>query len=53
MGFQCVMQSATAGVCFFAESAGCCSVDRSDRGWLPQLGIAAIVLGLVLRRRRR
>lgn len=54
MGFQCVMQSATAGVCFFNDTGGgCCSVDRSDRGLWGQLGIAAIVLGLVLRRRRR
>lgn len=51
--FACVMSSATEGVCFFASSGGCCSVDRSGQGWLVHGGIAALLLGLVTRRRRR
>jgi len=52
-GFSCVMSSATDGVCFFSSSGGCCSVDRSGQGWLVPGGTAAILLGLVRRRRRR
>jgi hypothetical protein len=51
--FACVSVSATDGVCFFASNAGCCSVDRSEQGWLVHGGIAAALLGLVMRRRRR
>jgi hypothetical protein len=51
--FACVMSSAGAGVCSFASSGGCCSVDRSEQGWLVHGGIAAVLLGLVTRRRRR
>jgi MYXO-CTERM domain-containing protein len=53
MGLECVMKSANAGVCFFATSGGCCSVDRSDRAWWVQIALAAAVLGLVGWRRRR
>jgi len=52
--FACVMSSATEGVCFFASSGGgCCSVDRSGQGWLVHGGIAAVLIGFVMRRRRR
>jgi MYXO-CTERM domain-containing protein len=52
-GLECVMKSANDGVCFFATSGGCCSVDRSDRAWWVQLALAAAVLGYAGRRRRR
>ena len=52
-GLECVMSSANSGLCFFASSGGCCSVDRSDRAWWVQLGLAAAVLAYVGRRRRR
>lgn len=51
--FACVGSSATDGVCSFASSGGCCSVDRSERGGLVHGGIAAALLGLAMRRRRR
>jgi MYXO-CTERM domain-containing protein len=53
MGLECVMSSANSGVCFFATSGGCCSVDRSDRAWWVQLALAAALLGYLGRRRRR
>ena len=52
--FACVMSSATEGVCFFAPSSGgCCSVERRDQGGWIHGGIAALLLGFVMRRRRR
>ena len=38
------MKTANAGVCFFATSGGCCSVDRSDRAWWVQLALALPVI---------
>jgi MYXO-CTERM domain-containing protein len=52
-GLECVMSSANAGLCFFASSGGCCSVDGSHRAWWVQLALAAVVLAYVGRRRRR
>jgi MYXO-CTERM domain-containing protein len=52
-GLECVMSSPNTGLCFFAESGGCCSVGGSHRAWWVQLALAAIVLGYVSRRRRR
>jgi hypothetical protein len=40
----------TQGVCFFADEGGCCSA--SGGGWL-HAGLLALVVGFVLRRRRR
>jgi hypothetical protein len=51
-GFECV-PAENSGVCFFPDSGGCCSVDRSSRGWLANLVLAIAVLGFVARRRRR
>jgi len=51
-GFDCAMQTATTGVCFFS-SGGCCSVDRGDTAWWAHFGLAAVVLGSAARRRRR
>jgi MYXO-CTERM domain-containing protein len=53
MGFECLMSTANSGVCFFTSSGGCCSVDRTDRGWWVHLGLGAALLGYVMRRRRR
>jgi MYXO-CTERM domain-containing protein len=51
-GLSCVAQTADQGVCFFDDSGGCCST--SDRtAWWAHGGIAALVLGLATRRRRR
>jgi len=52
-GFQCLMSSANAGVCFFLDSGGCCSVDGGRSTWWVHIALATLVLGLVLRRRRR
>jgi MYXO-CTERM domain-containing protein len=52
-GYECILESQTNGVCFIADSGGCCSVDRGDRSWLAHLVLAAAVLGFVTRRRRR
>jgi len=53
-GFVCAASEANSGqgVCFFSSSAGCCSVDRSGDAWLVPGGIAAVLLGVVTRRRR-
>ena len=52
-GFECVQTTADAGVCYVpATAAGCCRVDRGDPGWLV-LGIGALVLAFVIRKRRR
>lgn len=51
--FTCVMASGSRGLCVVAETGGCCSVDRGAHGGWAHLGIAAAVLGLVLRRRPR
>lgn len=54
MGFECLMSSVNSGKCFFADSGGCCSID-GGRGatWWVYAGLAATVLGVVTRRRRR
>jgi len=52
-GLDCVMETASTGVCFFQDSGGCCSVDRGGGGWWVHAGISALVLGLMVRRRRR
>ena len=53
-GFDCVQTGVGSGVCFFPpEETGCCSVGAD--GGLPwaHAGASALVLGLMLRRRRR
>jgi hypothetical protein len=54
-GLECVVvaENDDAGICFPPETGGCCSVDRSGRGWLAHAALAALVLGFVIRRRRR
>lgn len=53
--FDCVATSETGGVCLpqSASSGGCCSVEHGSRNapWAP-IGLGAVALGLVLRRRR-
>jgi hypothetical protein len=53
--FDCVATSETGGVCLpqSTSSGGCCSVEHGSRNapWAP-LGLGAVALGLVLRRRR-
>jgi hypothetical protein len=51
-GFECVAAEGS-GVCFLPSSGGCCSVDRSGRGWLASLLLTVAVLGVLMRRRRR
>jgi hypothetical protein len=53
MGLDCIMNGDTTGVCFFSSTGGgCCSVDRGGVWWL-HIGLAAVVLALVTRRKRR
>jgi MYXO-CTERM domain-containing protein len=52
-GFDCLMNGANTGVCFFSSSGGCCSVERGGGAWWGALGLGALVLGYVTRRRRR
>jgi hypothetical protein len=53
-GLDCIMQTTDTGVCFFQDTGGgCCSVPRGGGPWWAHAGIAAVVLGLVTRRRRR
>jgi hypothetical protein len=51
-GLSCVAQTANQGVCFFEDSGGCCSTSDSTTWW-AHAGIAALVLGVATRRRRR
>jgi hypothetical protein len=51
-GYDCVQTSGTDGICFPpAEGGGCCSVGGGGALGL-QCGLACLVLGFVLRRRR-
>jgi len=56
---DCIETTPGAGICFSAgdEGGGCCSVSAGDTGvgtsTLTRLGALAIVLGVLLRRRRR
>ena len=52
-GLDCVMETATTGVCFFQDTGGCCSVDHGGSGWWVHAAISALVLGFMVRRRRR
>lgn len=53
-GFACAPTEPGAGVCFFPDDSGCCSVaGRSGRApWAP-IGLATLTLGLLVRARRR
>lgn len=51
-GLDCVMNGPDTGVCFFASSGGCCSVDRGGGAWWLPVGLGLAVLGLVVRPRR-
>lgn len=53
-GYDCIATTTSMGICFPPDTGGCCSVDH-DRGhgvWV-HAGLGALVLGLVIRRRRR
>jgi len=52
-GLECITQTADSGICFLQDSGGCCSTARGGGAWWTHAGIAALVLGLVTRRRRR
>lgn len=49
-GFDCAAAAGGAGACWPADGGGCC--DAGHRG-APTAGLAALVLGLALSRRRR
>jgi MYXO-CTERM domain-containing protein len=52
MGFECVA-AGTSGACLPVDTGGgCCSVGGADAAWIHG-GLSALVLGLVMRRRRR
>jgi hypothetical protein len=50
-GSECARLGSDGGVCALASGAGCCAVDRSGRGGWLHAGIAAVLLGLLRRRR--
>jgi hypothetical protein len=53
-GFQCVPTGGATGVCFFdGDGGGCCSVGSGPNTAWVHFGASALVLGFVLRRRRR
>jgi MYXO-CTERM domain-containing protein len=59
-GFDCVPTSGGNGICFPPDAGGCCSVGHEPNAMDPTNpatwihgGLAAFVLGLVMRRRRR
>lgn len=52
-GFDC-LGDAQSGICWPADSGGCCSVAAGpSRGAWAHVGTAALVLGLLMRRRKR
>jgi hypothetical protein len=54
-GYDCIATSQTGGICYTqGTSTGCCSVDHesSHAVWV-HLGLGGLVIGLLLRRRRR
>jgi MYXO-CTERM domain-containing protein len=54
-GYDCISTSQTGGICYTqGQSSGCCSVDHeSSHAIWVHAGLGALVIGLVLRRRRR
>ena len=55
MGYDCIEVNTTTGFCYPSSGGGgggCCQTSSSGAGWIPG-GLAALVLGLVIRRRRR
>ncbi len=54
-GLDCVMTGAATGICYTkSDSGGCCSVGNdSGPSWLVHAGFGAVILGLLLRRRRK
>ena len=54
-GFACVASgtTTTSGTCQPSDNGGCCSAGGQDRRWWVHAGLAALVLGMVARRRRR
>ena len=53
-GLDCVQTSGTNGICFPPEkSGGCCSVGHEAGAPWAEAGLGLMVLGLVMRRRRR
>jgi len=52
-GLACIAQSADGGICFLQDTGGCCSTARGGGAGWAHAGVAAVVLGLVTRRRRR
>ena len=54
--FDCLMQNGIQGFCYPHDTGGgggCCNAGGSPRGIWLTAGLAAMVLGLVMRRRRR
>ncbi|MDB4958705.1 MAG: hypothetical protein JWO36_6274 [Myxococcales bacterium] len=55
MGFDCIMTDGTNGICLpaAAATAGCCSVSRpSEAVWVHAV-LSVLVVGLLIRRRRK
>src|SRR5262249_16379985 len=50
-GYDCVMTDGVDGICFPPASGGCC--DAGPGGAVTHAGLAVIVGGLLVRRRRR
>jgi len=53
VGFDCMAGSDGHGECVSSSGGGCCSADRGGQGWLVPGASAALLLGLLARRRRR
>jgi MYXO-CTERM domain-containing protein len=51
-GFECVQTGGQNGQCLVASEGGCCSIGNDSRAVWLHLGLSALVLGLVVRRRR-
>jgi hypothetical protein len=53
-GYECLMDGPGMGFCYFSSSGGCCSAGNESAGaMLAHIGFGGLVLGVLLRRRRR
>jgi hypothetical protein len=53
MNFECIQTAASTGQCLPVQQGGCCSASTGGMELWAQLGLSGLVLGLVVRRRRR
>jgi hypothetical protein len=53
MSFECVATGPSTGQCIPVDAGGCCSVSNDRNAVWLHIGLGGLVLGLVVRRRRK